>query len=62
MLPAEDTAGQPLPVTCLRWQHNVEHQDFKNILLATCNAELAPSAACSTISMRVAADPVHKPK
>ncbi|CAB4011145.1 WD repeat-containing 5-like [Paramuricea clavata] len=35
VLPAEDTGGQPLPVTCLRWRPNIENQNFKNILLAT---------------------------
>lgn len=35
VLPAEDTDGQPLPVTCLRWKPRCEDQRFKNILLAT---------------------------
>ena len=35
VLPAEDTGGHPLPVTCLRWRPTHENQDFKNILLAT---------------------------
>ena len=43
VLPAEDTGGQPLPVTCLRWRPNIENQNFKNILLATCKIDYFPN-------------------